>query len=389
MLYAKRGFFYMLKEKLNMLSKEDNLLACRRGKNTHIELYDYIRLFAILCVVLAHSSYITMPAAFGGVDYSLPSNLSSIYNSAFMTGYRQFIKHMGSFTLELFFALSGAVFALKAMPTFDNIVVSKIKRLLVPYYMAGLFFMLPIKFISRVYDKSGLLKAVKVFWWGGEAGHLWFLCALFWCFIFCALVHKVLKYIKVESVWIPLFLSMIVTHYYEAFPIEFFGTKQAAMYFLYFNLGYAFEVWRKQFRLDEMRLLYVIIALVIVFAFLWVDDEYHAFTSVVRSIFYIFFVLLLSLLCMKIAAKCNRKLPSIISRNLFNIYLFHDPLNYLILNITFLHSHLLENGAGVVLYFLLRNIGVCVASILIGEAIKYALLSCRKALERSHLILKS
>lgn len=89
--------------------------------------------------------------------------------------------------------LSGAVLALKPIPRYDDLVRLKIKRLLIPFYIYGWCFMLPVKTIGDFYDKAGLKAALKGFLSGQGSGHLWFLIALFWCILFFGATVKILK----------------------------------------------------------------------------------------------------------------------------------------------------------------------------------------------------
>ena len=58
------------------------------------------------------------------------------------------------FHMPLFFMLSGAVLALKALKDFDSFMKSKIIRLLIPYFVCGLGFMLPVEQDScYIHDK--------------------------------------------------------------------------------------------------------------------------------------------------------------------------------------------------------------------------------------------
>jgi len=56
-------------------------------------------------------------------------------------------------------------------------------------------------------------------------------------------------------------------------------------------------------------------------------------------------------------------------RNLFAVYLFHDPLEYVILKV-FMTTTLLSTAWGCYLYLFLRIAGVIIASLLIGEVLR-------------------
>ena len=64
----------------------------------------------------------------------------------------------------------------------------------------------------------------------------------------------------------------------------------------------------------------------------------------------------------------NSKIWQIIISNLFLVYLFHDPLEYVILRI-FMNTYLLNSIFGCILYVLLRTLGVFVISIILGRLV--------------------
>ena len=93
----------------------------------------------------------------------MPENIHVTYNSHVM----QFIRYLSGwvygFYMPLFFVLSGAVLALRPIDKFDTIVQSKIKRLLIPYFICGWLFMLPIKYIGNFYNRDSISQLCKDF----------------------------------------------------------------------------------------------------------------------------------------------------------------------------------------------------------------------------------
>lgn len=63
----------------------------------------------------------------------------------------------------------------------------------------------------------------------------------------------------------------------------------------------------------------------------------------------------------------------IVFRNLFYIYLFHDPINYIILRFAFGDMQILTSGAGCWLYLMARTVGIFVISMLLGEMLQRAI----------------
>lgn len=100
----------------------------------------------------------------GGVSYEIPIDINSIYYSTMFEWQRYLAGWVYGFHMPLFFMLSGAVLALKPLGAFDDFVKSKIERLLIPYFVWGWLFMLPIKRLGNFYNQDSLLSALKGFW---------------------------------------------------------------------------------------------------------------------------------------------------------------------------------------------------------------------------------
>lgn len=76
--------------------------------------------------------------------------------------------------MPLFFLLSGAVYRLKEEDGLKRLACNKLKRLLLPYYLCGLLFMLPVKLMTGYYNAHNYIVAVVKFLVGKGDGHLWF-----------------------------------------------------------------------------------------------------------------------------------------------------------------------------------------------------------------------
>ena len=82
------------------------------------------------------------------------------------------------------------------------------------------------------------------------------------------------------------------------------------------------------------------------------------------------FTYLLADLCARVFTKASRvRAWNITIRNLFYVYIFHDPLEYLVLRGTW-HYHLLSSAAGCVMYVLMRTAVVFIIGVLRGELVE-------------------
>ncbi|SEK44702.1 Acyltransferase family protein [Pseudobutyrivibrio ruminis] len=332
-----------------------------------LTVYDWVRFLATVFIVIAHSTYLGMETTYGGVAYEAPANLSPMYFSVGLENHRFIASWVSLFVLQVFFMVSGAMLAIKPLASFTKLVKGKAKRLLVPYFLVGWLYMLPLKKIAGFYDSEGFINALRGFITGEDSGHLWFLPALFWGILALAIILKVLQRLKIESPYAALIIAGVIYFVYDYLPFDVLELKSGLSYLLYITIGYVFEIERQKFERLNLKNTLLILAIVVILEIL--DIKFH-----VLNLFAIEMVG--ALLTYIVADLVDRAIPKIhdtkvwkyIIRNIFYVYLFHDPLNYLILEYTFKHD-LLTSGAGCIFYTLLRTIGVFVVSLAIGELV--------------------
>lgn len=131
---------------------------------------DNIRALAIITVVAGHCII-------------LYSNSWGLYQPGRSSLLFEYIKRfINLYQMPLFFSLSGYLFAKASkidMPT--RFFLKKARRLLVPFLIIGLLWMIPIKLVVHYPPYSGcsILGAIKIFLNGTDTGHLWYLPTLF------------------------------------------------------------------------------------------------------------------------------------------------------------------------------------------------------------------
>ena len=168
----------------------------RSSAKTRVRVYDWLRLIATIYVVIGHSAYLSIQETHGGVNYILPASVSSMYDSSFISFIRMLSGWVYGFHMPLFFMLSGSVFALRPVGRLDDVFKSKVKRLIIPYFVYGWLFMIPIKRLGGFYTNSTMKQALSGFLSGQDSGHLWFLPALFWSIIMFTVLLKVFDRLK-------------------------------------------------------------------------------------------------------------------------------------------------------------------------------------------------
>ncbi len=338
------------------------------NENRRVEIYDWIRVLGMILVVLGHASYISHATDFGSISYELPYTINGHYQDDIIPNAIRTIGGWAySFHMPLFFMLSGAVYSLKQAGSFDQIVVKKAKALIIPYFVYGLIFMLPLKYYCDFYKEANMTRVVRNFLEGGaESGHLWFLITLFWCFV---LGYILIRYVGKRSMAAVLLIGILLSRMKLEYLPDYLGFKNSLNYLLWFLMGFIFEEYIRE-KIEQMKtgsqiLIFVIMTVVMIL--LPLDDGNGA---IVYIAFHCAWFMLFSLMFMKLSRKLGMKgrIIMFLSPICVYIYIFHDPLEYLILKEAFAYNWL-SSGAYVYVYYILRTVGVFVVSALLGMAV--------------------
>ena len=331
------------------------------AKNNHVPLYDIIRLFAAALVVLGHSTYLTITTDHGGINYTFET-VKNVFSSAFFKEWLYWSAWVYRFHIPLFFMLAGSVFALCPDIEIFPLLIKKARRLLVPFFLCGLFFMIPLKTAGGFFDKGKLPEIVIAFLTGHESGHLWFLPSLFWCFAVFAGLRKIWK----NPVFI-ITVSLLLYRYHSKLPAGFFDFAFSMQYLIFFTAGFYFDRFRPALISRPKTVLCLTAALIVLNV---ADTRHHflyplLFKTAGCFLFYFTALSLCALFPKKTAALPVRKAAD----QTLNVYLYHDPLMIVVLAFFAAHAPLLPIAGGG-LYFLCRTAGVIVLSVIIGTGIK-------------------
>ena len=229
--------------------------------------------------------------------------------------------------------------------------------------------MLPVKFLGNFYTLKSLPNAYKGFLFGYGSGHLWFLPALFWTIIAFTILKKICEKLKIDNPYVLLLIAGAISLLYKYIPVDVFKFKSGLSYIFWFALGYCFEYERvrnKPWSIKKTSLVLILLSIVIV-----VGRKF----KLLNTFFYIitgsFLIYLLADICnRKFKNISNNKIWKIVIRNLFFVYLFHDPLEYIILRI-FMNSNIMRSAIGCIMYGLSRTVGVFIVCIIIGEFVSF------------------
>lgn len=260
---------------------------------------DNLRAIAIVTVVLGHSIILYNPR------WHIFETTVECY---FLQELYQFI---ASYQMALFVLVSGYLFfnsCVKGIP-FSSFVTKKAKRLLLPYFIVGLLYMIPIKMLLDIptYANIGVVTILKRFLLGTDNGHLWFLYSLFLIFLVLYPLNKITIRYKQAPVVILALIIVLRTVVSPHLP-HIFNLTQAIAYALWFQVG---VIMAKNNRSELIATACIIL--------LWgaVFSRPAILTLVIIAFLYLF-----------VPNRLNTFLSKI-SKNSFGIYLFHSPLIYI------------------------------------------------------------
>lgn len=349
-------------------------LKQNENNKSQVQSYEIVRFIATILVVIGHSNYLYTMTHYGGLNF-FSFNVSNILTNTFLFKINHFlIEFIYIFHMPLFFMLSGAIFALSPAIKFRLLIKKKVKRLLIPYLVYGLAFMFPIKFATGFYDEQGIVKAaISFFYSTADSGHLWFLPTLFLCFVIFKLLQIILERLNLYSPPLMIVISLFLYLVSNFVNLELFAIKRVLQNMLWFSIGYFFESYRSTLINYSNKLIISLSLAVSAFSVcIFLSPYFTGFVLVeeVSILVLCFNVYVVSELLSRFLKKyMSNMFYKIVVRNLFYIYLFHDPLEYIILKI-FFNTTALYYPVYVFLYYFCRFVVVIIVSVLLGEFIR-------------------
>lgn len=311
--------------------------------NKKIYEYDILRVITTLLVILSHCGYYDIVTKYGGINYGELINISQ-FNIVTYSIFSHLVKFIYTFHMPLFIALSGALFYIQIKNnrflTFKSLIENKFKRLIIPFFIVSIIYSVPIKFISGYFNNSKhLLKDIivgQVFIQGNT--YLWFLPTLFLCFLIMYFIENKI-YIKYK---VALFLLLNILSY--GIPVMII--RYVFQNIIWFYLGFLFEENREKLNIklkDNKTLwMYILLSSILLYMIrqIIIFDNYFIF-KIIDKIFIIFQAIigssLIYLLSLKLStlSVCHNRVYISLSKTSFGLYLYSDPINYLILFIIY------------------------------------------------------
>ena len=268
----------------------------------HIAL---LQTFAFLCVVLGHA--LSLYCAGGWYNHwhfvpSLDSLNSFIY----------------AFHMPLFFFISGFLLFITTKGDFSWTAYNKkrLKRLVIPYYLAGIFYFLPTIALTQPFKQPWSLTA-KLYLTLQDGGYLWFLISLFLTsLVFTTLIKTPLKNKPLYLFIIVLACNLLSTN----FGLPDMLTKKVLTNLLYFYAGY-YIASRPNIEKFISRPLYIAVIFTISFTCFMAN-----FKSAVALGLIIAFYGLSTWVCAKLPVLGTNKIVKFIASNMILLYIFHEPI---------------------------------------------------------------
>lgn len=305
------------------------------SKKEHLNEVILIRIFAILSVVVGHSIIVYT----GWGWYTMP------VSSAFLDKTKELID---IYQMPLFISLSGYLFYYLKIESgkyanFNLFLQSKFQRLLIPYIVVGIFYMIPLRIFGNyaAYEGKPLLNIIFYdLLIGNDPGNLWFLPVLFIIFI-VFFFYATYTFKKNNSFiffhFIIFFMISLVS--YRVPNILF--VSRAMYYAIFFFFG--FQLFSFRDILIKRSLPILITSGILQFssqvsqnftlpsniytrAF---SDSIVLFASMFSCLFFYTLFIKINELYQELAK--NNKV-NFIDKNSFGLYLFHSPLIYPILD---------------------------------------------------------
>lgn len=321
--------------------------------------YDLIRVVLVFLVVIGHASYYDNSTAFGGVHYSVLMQDADIRDTTFHIFVKYISNWISTFHMPAFVALSG-VFFRKQMEkrkysNLKELIVTKFKRLIVPLIMVWLFYNIPVKYLSGYYNNISLGRVLLQIVFPNNV-YLWYLEALFFDFILCYLLEKIIKN-KYVQLFVVLF-AWLIGFLMEIRLGEFNPLGNPLKCSLWFWIGENLVDICNFIKSKNLYNNKLLGGLLLIHSVLWyssikVDTIINFFGNIIMPFTMILAIIYISDLYVKMNNTKLDKFISFFAKYSFGIYLYSDPLNYLFLYLVFTMgiSYFGSTSIAVILYF--------------------------------------
>lgn len=276
-----------------------------------------LRAIAIIFVALGHSIIIYSS------DWSL-------YKTAVECTFLDHLKDViNVIQMPLFFSISGfcLIYTMRKSNPISMFIIDKIRRILIPFLIIGVFWLYPIRLISKYppyYDKNLFSVIFYDIILGKDNGHLWFLPTLFFMLLITYCIGVWTKFnpdMHTRNTIYFYALIILIAVATMALPFNLPYLDQFGQYYIFFVVGILIHQYDYLVARNSLAILFSTIVMITAFAAIWMGLDKLIMTKAVS--------LLCTLYAYYVIPNSTNKILSHLSKNSMGIYLFHSPLVYL------------------------------------------------------------
>lgn len=300
-----------------------------------LKYVDILKVIGIILVVFGHSTKI-----YTG-DWIFTSEVTSDF-------YKNLTWYIYTFHMPLFVSISGILYynsnvVKKKYTTIKILIQNKYKRLIIPYFTVAIFFSSPIWIILNLKEDSFLKVIFYDIFLGKECGHLWYLLMLFVLFIMFYALEPIIRCLN----WKMNIFIFLVLHILSQITPNLFMIDKALNYLIYFYIGYLimdkydyiYEYLIKRYKIIlAIAILSIVIICILQFRIIIkIDGIVNILLSQINQRILSILNIMMIYIVIFIASD---NLINIIKRSYvfrildkynFSIYLFHEPIIFIIL----------------------------------------------------------
>ena len=346
---------------------------------------DILRILLTVLVVLGHASYYTINTKFGGIHYDRILSDMMVQDAGFHKATTLLTEWIYSFHMPAYFCLSGTVFSMELKKnrysSASKLIREKTKRLLIPLLFVWLVWNIPIKMLAGYYDGLAhplMMSVIQIIF--PNAVYLWFLEALFFCFVMDYVMEKHIKNIVQQFIIVGT-LALIGLGFYK-YARQIVPLGNPFRWLIWFWIGHFIDdilnelnKVLKTYGFKSEKQLFVAETLVFVLLY-----NISSFTASIRWILIntvvpfvgIIWIWEFARIIDSALKKEHHKKLLAFSQNTYGIYLWAEPLNYLVLScvMNLFGISVFGTEIGSALIYIVRVVGTVAISILITNVLR-------------------
>lgn len=303
------------------------------SEQIYMKRLNYLKAISLILVVIGHCTNM-----YKG-DWVFESQNSSHI-------YKWISIYVNTIHMQIFVFVSGVIYKYckKRKEKYKNykyLIVNKFKRLMVPYFIVGFIFVIPISIMVGIKSYSLLyFNNIKPFILGYNNGHLWFLMMLYTLFLIFFILEKCRITEKELILLIVLFLMQV---FYSKITRVFLLNK-AIYYMFFFFLGYViFDKYDILYKFENVKtnkkIKFIVSIFVMNIGFILLKEQLPQIKLITLIInnFINDIIAILGIIQMYMLVSIDysrlymRRFLEIINKYNFDIYLLHEPIIFIVL----------------------------------------------------------